>query len=409
LVLLALQMLRDDSWPALSTPNPIIQQMRSKDIATQVGHSTESAGFQHSPGETTKFLPGLLEIMGIGITTSLLFTVAIFSFRDYHSVVDGFGDSSAYMDIASAIRHWDFRGLQVKQFWGYPYVMAAISVITRLSDQSSLLVVSVVSSLVSILLAYRLWGGWIAGLFAVLNFDWMQRSFLGGAEPLAVALIFAALLAVRKGSYVFAALLAAISTVVRPLGLCCLVAIGIVLLYRREYKKLVCSVLIGAAVGVLYVLPLSTHFGDPLATVHSYGNSSRWLFGIPFYAIIQGTILYPAPWTNLALDFGWIALIVAGVVAMAFDPAFREYAKQNPVEALFASMYLLAVFCYNYPVFARSNFARFAIPALPIVYVALSRWMPQDRRILWALGTISPVLAAASALGIRNVFHALLK
>ena len=94
---------------------------------------------------------------------------------------------------------------------------------------------------------------------------------------------------------------------------------------------------------------------------------------------------------------------------MWFDPRFREYAKQNPVESLFAALYLLAVFCYNYPVFARSNFARFAIPALPIVFIALSRWVPQDRRILWGLGVVSPVLAAASALGIRNVAHILMR
>ena len=36
------------------------------------------------------------------------------------------------------------------------------------------------------------------------------------------------------------------------------------------------------------------------------------LFGIPFYAIIRGTILYPAPITNLLLSFGWIAFVLAG-------------------------------------------------------------------------------------------------
>jgi len=237
----------------------------------------------------------------------------------------------------------------------------------------------------------------------------MQRSFLGGAEPLAVALIFGAFLAVRRERFIVAALLAALSTIVRPLGICCLIGIGVVLLYRREYKKLAGAVLIGAAVGTLYVLPLATHFGDPLATVHSYENSNYSLFGIPFYAIIKATILYPAPWTNLTLDFGWIALVLAGVLAMSFDLRFREYAKQNPVEALFAVLYLLAVFCYNYPVFARSNYARFVIPALPIIFVALSRWVPEDRRIIWGLGVVSPVLAAASALGIRNVGHVLMR
>jgi hypothetical protein len=213
----------------------------------------------------------------------------------------------------------------------------------------------------------------------------MQRSFLDGSESLAVALIFGALVLVRKDRYVLASLLAALSTVVRPLGICCLIGIGAVLLFRREYKKLACAVLIGAAVGTLYVLPLTMHFGDALATVHSYQGAQVPLFGIPFYTIIKGTILYPAPWTNLALDFGWIALVLAGVVAMSLDPQFREYAKTYPIEVTFAALYLFAVFCYNYPVFARSNFARFSIPALPIVFVALSRWLPQDRRILWDL------------------------
>jgi len=349
------------------------------------------------------------EVAGLAVLSAVLFACTILRVHDYGPAVNNFGDSAAYTDIASAIRHWDFSGLHVKQFWGYPYAMSAVSLVTRLSDQSSLLLVSFVSYLVTVVLAYRLWGGWVAGLFALLNFDWLQRSFLGGSEPLAVALIFGALLTIRNNRYVLAALLAALSTVVRPLGLCCLVAIGIALLYRREYKKLAYAVLIGAAVGILYALPLAIHFGDPLATVHSYGNSSYPLFGIPFYAIVKGTILYPAPWTNLALDFGWIALVLAGILAMMFDSTFREYAKRNPVEVWFAGMYLMAVFCYNYPVYARSNFARFAIPALPIVYVALSRWTPHDRRILWALGAVSPVLAAASALGIRNVAHALLR
>src|SRR5438552_4658753 len=65
-------------------------------------------------------------------------------------------------------------------------------------------------------------------------------------------------------------------------------------------------------------------------------------------------------------------------MAMFLNPQFRNYARDNPVEVLFAVPYLVLVFSYNYPVFARSNFARFAIPTLPIVFVALARWMPPE-------------------------------
>ena len=64
---------------------------------------------------------------------------------------------------------------------------------------------------------FRLWGGWVAGFFAILNFDWMQRSYLGGSEPLFVALLFASFLAIRKERWWLACVLASLSTVVRPL------------------------------------------------------------------------------------------------------------------------------------------------------------------------------------------------
>ncbi len=349
--------------------------------------------------------PTLREIMLLALLSAILFAATILQFQNYRSAVTNFGDSEAYTSVASAIHHWDFRGLQVKQFWGYPYAVAAVAALVHVSEQTSLLLVSVASSFISVVLAYRLWGGWVAGLFALLNFDWMQRSFLGGSEPLAVALIFGAFLALRKERYLLATLLACLSTVVRPLGIFCLIGIGLVLLYRHQFKRFIAAVAIGASVGALYVLPLARHFGDALATVHSYQGGQLPLFGLPFYAIIKGTLLYPAPVTNLALSFGWILLVLAGITRMFFDPTFKAYVRKNPAEILFAAPFLLFVFSYNYPVFARGNFARFAIPALPLIFLALSYYMPKDRRLLWALGILAPILAAGSALGIRNVIH----
>jgi hypothetical protein len=372
-----------------------------------MNNSVSAAVAPPAPAHNWSASPSLREVILLTLLTGLLFVATVLPLQNYRSAVDAFGDSPAYMSVASAIRHWDFRGLYIKQFWGYPYAMALLSTLTDIPERYSLLVVSCLSSFLSIWLAYQLWGGWVSAFFAVLNFDWMQRSFLGGAEPLAAALIFGAFLAFRRDRYLLASVLAAFSTVVRPLGIFCLLGIGVVLLYRREFKKLALATLIGALIGGLYVLPFATHLGDPLATVHSYEGGKYSLFGFPFLAIIRGTIQIHSPWTSLALSFGWILLVLAGVAAMFTDSAFQQYARKNPAEVLFAAFYLLMVFSYNYPVFARSNFARFAIPALPIVFLALSKWMPSDRRVLWALACVTPVLAAASALGIRNVIRVL--
>lgn len=354
--------------------------------------------------------PSESEVLALAFLAYAIFVCTIVTFSSYSQAVDNFGDSPAYMEVASAIRRWSFSGVRAWQFWGYPYCMALTSTVVRVSDRTALLLVSSLASFVSIFLAYRLWGGWVAAFFAVLSFDWMQRSLLGGAEPLFLALLFAAFLAVRHQHWWWGALLMSLATIVRPLGLLALVGFGGLLLLRRQYAKYALATLTGLAIGTLYMLPLWRYFDDPLATVHSYQAPERGggsLFGLPFVAIVKGTLFFSVPWTNLVLSFIWIGLVLAGVAAMLFKAEFREYARRYPAEVLFAAAYLAMIFSYNYNRWARVSFARFAIPVIPVVLFALKAWVPKQRWVVWGIGCVSPVLAAASALGIRNVLQVL--
>ncbi|MFZ3263617.1 MAG: hypothetical protein WA172_06425, partial [Terriglobales bacterium] len=108
---------------------------------------------------------------------------------NYWNEVKVFGDNEPYAQISFAIRHWDFSRLHPKLFWGLPYATAALSKATGASDLNSLLFISMASSLIAIFIAYRLWGGWAAAFFAVVSREWMDRSLLGGAEPLFLACI----------------------------------------------------------------------------------------------------------------------------------------------------------------------------------------------------------------------------
>jgi hypothetical protein len=350
--------------------------------------------------------PGWREIIALVAVSFVVFISTVSVARNYAFVIDNFGDSLGYMNLASALRHWNFSGIVIKQFWGLPYAMAAFSKLTFASDRTALLALSLIPSAMAVLLAQRLWGGWVAGYFAILNFDWMQRSCLGGSEPLFVCLLLGSFVCARKQKWLLASLLASFATIVRPLGIFALLGIGLTLLWKRDFRRFAASTAIGLLVGVLYALPLATRFGDPMATVNSYHSAAwqgGWLFGFPFYAIIKGTLLYPASWTNLALSFGWIFLVVTAVVVMLTSAQFRSYCRNHPVETVFLVPYLWCLFAYNYPHWARGNFARFAIPILPFVLLALIRWLPKDRRVLWSLGIVSPLLAAGSALGIAHV------
>ncbi len=355
--------------------------------------------------------PSFRETVAVCLASAAIFALFISAMTPYFALVDNFGDNSAYISIAAAIRKWDFHGVFVKHFWGLPYFMAAVSKLTGLSDRSALLTISWMSSVIAVIFAYRLWGGWIAAVFAIVNLDWYQRSYLGGSESLFVALLFGSFLAIRRQRWLLAALLAALATITRPLAVFLLLGIGIALVRQRDWKRLALATTLALVIGVLYVIPLARYFHDPLATVHSYESAQASatvpLFGVPFYAIVKGTILYPAPLSNLVLTFGWIFLVLVGIVAMLWTGHFRKYAAEHLPEIVFAAPYLLSLYCYNYPMWARGNFPRFAIPIVPFVFLALGRWLPKDRRLLWVLAPVTAVLAASSAIGIRNVVHLL--
>jgi|SRR5580658_1120826 hypothetical protein len=367
--------------------------------------SNESGAGFHAP-------PSQRELLVLATVSAAIMWITVLVLHRSHNLIVGYGDNDAYLAVANAILHWDFRKIGIQHFMGYPYFIALVSLLFRVPTLFALWLVAFSSSLLSVWLAARLFGTVAAGYFALTNFAWLQLSFLGGSEPLAVALGLGALLAFRRNRVFLAALLASLSVTVRPLMIFVLVGIGLVLLCRKKFGAFFIALGMGLAIGTLYMLPLVRYFGDPLLTVHSYtardyggggvAGPHGHLFGWPFHGIVAGTLAYPAPWSNLLLSFFWIGLVLAGV-GMMFSSSFRKYAKTYPNEVIFCGLYLLAVFCYDYLIWARGTFIRFSIPALPFVFYALSRFLPKDRRILWCLSVVSAVLATLSAVGVRSV------
>jgi hypothetical protein len=351
--------------------------------------------------------PSEREVFLLGLFVCLIFLSVIASMGSPLALVDQTGDSSAYITIASAIHSWKFDGLTPKLFWGLPYGIAAISLMTGMPEQTALLIISVASSFVALLIAYRLWGGWVAAFFAILNFDWIARSVLGGAEPLFIALLFASFLMMRQQRWVAATLLASFATIVRPLGIFALVGIGLTLLWKREYLLLARSTLTGLVVGALYILPMLLLFRSPLANVHAYQQrdwTSGMLIDIPFRAILADAVQGHAPWTNIALTTVWMLFVLAGIVGLLRRTALHPFVNDRTPEAIFFFTYALFLFTYNSG-WARAEFVRFAIPVLPFALWGLESLLPKDRRILWAGGLMTAALAACSTLGIRNVME----
>jgi hypothetical protein len=331
----------------------------------------------------------------------------------YWSLVEGrFADNAAYLEAASAIRHWQFSGVAVTQFWGVSYAVAGVSILSRTSEATALVVVCAGASLASVALCYWLWDGWIAAFFALLSLDWFQRSLLGGAEPLFMALLLGSFVALRRERWVYSAVLGSLATVVRPFGVFALVGLGIHLLYRKRFRDCAIATAIGLGIGALYAWPLKHYLGSPFVNATSYqryywhGGSP---FKFPFVAIIRETIPVSAPLTNLVLSYIWILAVLIALVVAVRSGEFQYYARSHTAEAVFVVLYSLAICSYDTSGWSRSSFPRFAIPLLPWILVFLRRYLPANRKVVWALAVITPSLAAASAVSIHQTWPILLR
>jgi hypothetical protein len=348
-----------------------------------------------------------MEIAAVWLFSAVLFVSVVSHFRPFMATVGDFGDNQAYLDAAQAIHAWNFHNVIVKQFWGLSYAVALFSFVPGLSPRTILLLICSACSLTTVLLAYQLWGPWTAGYFAVLNFDWMQRSYLGGSEPMFMALLLASFVSIRKERWTWAALQAALASVVRPLGIFTLLAIGLVLLFRREYRKLVICGGVGTIIGLLYLLPFWLYFRDALYQLHGYQTldwRSAPAIGLPFRALVCSFLYNRGPLTNTLLTLGWVVFVLAGFLAMS-RKGFRPYIAEHRPEFLFAFLYFAFLFTYNSG-WARPEFPRFAIPLLPFALAALEPWVPKSRFVLYPACVVGSVLAACSAIGIRNVLLA---
>jgi len=365
--------------------------------------------------------PSVTESILLWLIAAMVFILVITRFQSFWHMVETFADNKAYIGAAKAVLSRFGSYADIKQFWGLPYLIAGLSLF-HVPLRYGFLFVCTGSSLASMLLARKLWGEWVALFFALLNITWIQASYLGGSEPLFVLLLFLSFWQSRKGHWMSAAVLAALATVVRPLGFLALVGIGLTLLLRKEIWKAAACTGVAALIGLLYLLPFWIYLHDPLFQVHHYKQEDwhgGWPVGWPFHGIVASLIHNREPWTNVILTTGWIAFAVVGFCAMIAKlrqprlllqsgdtKGWRSLVKERPAEYLFAFSYLIFLFCYDSQ-WVRAEFPRFAIPVAPFLLVALERRLPKRRFVVYPLAVVSAVLGAASAVGLRNVMAAL--
>ena len=380
---------------------------------------TQSIDQQHSDPETADSTqrkrefktdgPLQIEVVLLWLISAVFFLTVVTHFQRYTTEVTAFGDNGAYISAAEAIEHWDLQSSHTKQGWGLSYAIALLSIL-HLSSTVGLLFISMASSLASVLLVRNLWGGWISAFFAILNFSWIQATFLGGSEPLFVLLLllsfwFSRKKFSRKDRWVSASVMAALATLTRPVGIFALFALALTLLLRKDYRKLFLCTATASLIGFLYLVPFWIALHDPLYQFHRYQHED-WQSGSlvtwPLYIITVSYLYYRGPWTNVFLTGGWIGFSIIGLCRMAAK-LYRYRTVEHLNEQIFAVTYLLFLLSYNSLEWARWDFPRFVIPAIPMLLLSVYSWLPKSRYIVYPLCVVSSILAACSAIGIKNV------
>ena len=349
--------------------------------------------------------PTAMAVLRFAAAAYLCFVLVLGTFRSYPEMVRHSRDNESYIEIASGLRHWDRSQMNARHFWGLPYVIAGLELATGLPGAAALALICLVSSGVTLWLATKLWGGWIAAWLAVINWDWIMRSVVGGAEPLFMALLCASFLAERKQRSAVAVVAAALATTVRPVGILALAALALVWMGQRNYRKVIVAAAITICVAVAYLVPMAMVFGNAWANVASYQTDwqGRSPVFVPFVQMVRS--VHP-PATNILKIGAWVAFTLVAVVMMFCSRAYRKFAHEHYAEAAFATLYLLFLFSYNSP-WAWAEFPRLVIPALPMILLAVEQWIPRNWKMVWVLGTVSAVLAAVSAVGLPNVIRAI--
>lgn len=335
------------------------------------------------------------ELATVVLTCYALFVTIVASTHVYSERVSALGDNGSYAAECAAILGRHPETLRVAHFAGHSFLASIVVAVLGVSIPSALALVSTAGSLVAVALAGELWGAWVAACFALANLDWIQRSLLGGPDPVFTAFVFGSLFYARRERWLMCAVAGAFATCVRPFGIFVLLALGLTLLWRRNAKMLIATGCTALVIGGAYALLARSIFGDPLRNVNWYGSLLNREHN--FFPFVSALFLQSPehPLTNKVVvkTLFWQALTVAGIVAALVRSDNRQKMREAPVEWLFGGLYFGSLFFFPAS-WVDGEYPRYFAPVIPLCLFALRGWLPDWRWTVW-LGGLSMAVVAA--------------
>jgi Gpi18-like mannosyltransferase len=318
-------------------------------------------------------------------------------------------DNADYLEIADRLQGFDFHGYEAKRFWGFPLAIELVSKLLQIPAVSALILVSLVSGILAVQLSYKLYGGYVASLFAVGNYIWLTFCLEGTSEPLFAALVYGGFLNLRGENWMLGGAMLALATIVRPVAVLALFCAGIALMFRHKYRQLAAVAAPAAAIGLAYLALLNRAIGDAFAQFRNYApdwGGGWWPFSWPMVSTVRAISVLPMRWTGQTYDIFWIVLTFLGLCAMCLGRSYRALWRQHPIEAAFGLAYVVFFISYNRLPSAGAGGidSRLIGPILPMILMSFGRWAEWDRIALVGMGFLAAILSACAMVGFRAVF-----
>lgn len=327
-------------------------------------------------------LPYLITVLLVSYGAFLVFLVAK---HESFGVLITRTNTQPYLDVAAALLKWSFADLHIKVFWGTSIATALVTLVTKLQPSTALILTSILSGFVIVYLLGKLFTWQTAALAIFMSGALMKHVIFGGSEPLFLAVLLSAVLLLRRGHWVASSLVASLSCTVRPLGGMLVLAMLIVLLYRREYLLALKCAAISSLIAVSYQVFIFCATGQSTLG-HVQGYSGDWTggnpWGIPIVSILS-RYLYAGSML-LAIKCGvWMALTLLCIVRTAGRLKYERQGSTGVAESWFVIGFALFHLSYNPQV-----------PDFPRLICPLTPWLAETVQSVIPLNKYATILAA---------------
>jgi hypothetical protein len=360
-----------------------------------------------------RLVPKARDLTAIGLTALALriavFATATFGFgyslRDYARA----GDGSSYEHYAAAMvgdrSQWTEYDKRV--FPGYPAMIAAAHVVTRLDFGICALLIAWISAAIAAIASAVLFQDRRVGWAMVMLIPhWPVNSSLAMSEAPMLALTTGGLALGVSGMAAPAGALLGMAMTVRPVAGFPLAGLLInQLLSGRRREALATSIVAGVVVlGALQWVDWLT--GDALHNLRAYadlpGAYAGRIFALPFQSLLQTTLYGHAPFSRILYIWAHVLLVLGACVLLVLRASAETRADGlERIAVVWLIGNTLFILCIASGPFGWGfyHFPRFMIPATPPLMWAFRRVLPQSK---WFWIALTALMFWPTALLVRQ-------